>query len=550
MSAKQVDVQTRHGTVERAGQGSPWDPFRHRTYAVIWAATVVSNTGGWMYSAAAAWLMTTLDPHPVMVSLVQVATSLPLFLFALPAGALADIIDKRRFLIGVGIGIMILSLIFATLVTLDRVTPALLLAFMFLVSVGTALDAPAWQSIVPQLVPREDLQSAVAANSVGINISRAIGPALSGIITVAFGVAAPFWIDAFSNLATLGALKWWRPPPRAARRLPAERFASAIGIGIRYARNNPPLRATLLRAVAYFLFASSYWALLPLVARNQIAGGAGVYGLLLGAIGAGALAGAFVLPRLKAKLGADRMVVAGTAGTAVALVLFGVAHQTATALLASLLAGACWIATLSSLNVSAQLALPDWVRGRGLAIYVTVFFGALTLGSIVWGEVAALVGLPIAHFAAAAGALLGIPLTWGAKLSTGARLDLTPSMHWPSPVVADDLEPQAGPVMVMVEYNIAAEKREAFLEAIERVAAERRRDGAYAWDIFEDTASPGRMVETFLVESWMEHLRQHERVTNADRVLQERIENLLLRPATVTHFVSAAAVAIAKPDSS
>jgi MFS family permease len=275
-----------------------------------------------------------------------------------------------------------------------------------------------------------------------------------------------------------------------------------------------------------------------------------VYGLLLGAIGAGALAGAFVLPRLKAKLGADRMVVAGTAGTAVALVLFGVAHQTATALLASLLAGACWIATLSSLNVSAQLALPDWVRGRGLAIYVTVFFGALTLGSIVWGEVAALVGLPIAHFAAAAGALLGIPLTWGAKLSTGARLDLTPSMHWPSPVVADDLEPQAGPVMVMVEYNIAAEKREAFLEAIERVAAERRRDGAYAWDIFEDTASPGRMVETFLVESWMEHLRQHERVTNADRVLQERIENRLLRPATVTHFVSAAAVAIAKPDSS
>lgn len=524
-----------------ANPRSPWAPFRHRTYAVIWTATVISNIGGWMYSAAAAWLMTSLDSDPLMVSLVQVATTLPLFLFAVPAGALADIIDKRRFLLGVVIGISILSLVFATLVTLDRVTPWILLTFMFLVSVGSALDAPAWQSIVPQLVPREDLRSAVAANSVGINISRAIGPALSGVITAAFGIAAPFWVDTFSNLATIGALKWWRPTPKPARRLPAERFASAIGTGLRYARNNPPLRATLLRALAFFLFASAYWALLPLVARSQIAGGAEIYGLLLGAIGAGALGGAYLLPRLNATLGADRMVVLGTAGTAVALVLFGIAQGIGAALLASLLAGACWIATLSSLNVSAQLALPEWVRGRGLAIYVTVFFGALAFGSILWGEVAALVGLPIAHFAAAAGALLGIPLTWRAKLQTGGSLDLTPSMHWPTPVVAEDLEPSAGPVMVLIEYSIDLENRDAFLEALERVAGERRRDGAYAWGIFEDTASPGRMVETFLVESWVEHLRQHERVTHADRVLQEHVERLLVRPATVTHFVNATA---------
>jgi len=546
MNDKAPRVPARHDAPDRATPRSPWAPFRHRTYAVIWTATVVANIGGWMYSAAAAWLMTSLDSDPLMVSLVQVATSLPLFLFAVPAGALADIIDKRRFLIAVGLGIFVLSLVFATLVTLDRVTPVLLLVFMFLVSVGTALDAPAWQSIVPQLVPREDLQGAVAANSVGINISRAVGPALSGVITAALGIAAPFWIDAFSNLATIGALGWWRPPPKAARRLPAERFASAIGTGIRYARNNRPLRATLLRAVAFFLFASAYWALLPLVARSQIAGGAEVYGLLLGAIGAGALGGAFVLPRLKAKLGADGMVAAGTAGTAVALVLFGVAHQTGTALVASLLAGACWIATLSSLNVSAQLALPEWVRGRGLAIYVTVFFGALTLGSIVWGEIAALVGLPIAHLAAAAGAALGIPLTWRAKLQTGAGLDLTPSMHWPTPIVAEDLEPESGPVMVLIEYNVGAADRDTLLEALETLAAERRRDGAYAWGVFEDTASPGRLVETFLVESWMEHLRQHERVTQADRALQERIARLLVRPATVTHLVNATV----KPDNS
>ncbi len=503
---------------------------------------MVSNIGGWMYSAAAAWLMTTLDSDPLMVSLVQVATALPLFLFALPAGALADIVDKRRLLIVNGVAIFVLSLVFATLVNLEHVTPTLLLLFMFLVSVGTALEAPSWQSIVPQLVPHEDLPGAVAANSVGINISRAIGPALSGIITAAMGIAAPFWINAFSTLATIGALKWWRPLPRPARRLPAERFASAIRTGIRYARHNPALRATLFRAVAFFLFASAYWALLPLVARTQIAGGAAVYGLLLGAIGAGALGTAFVLPRLKAKLGADRTVAAGTAGTAVALVLFGIAHQTATALFASLLAGACWIATLSSLNVSAQLALPEWVRGRGLAIYVTVFFGALTLGSTVWGEVAALVGLPAAHMVAAAGALLGIPLTWRAKLQTGAKLDLTPSMHWPSPVVPEDLEPDAGPVMVLVEYNIAPTDRERFLEVLESIAAERQRDGAYAWGVFEDTARPGRLVESFLVESWLEHLRQHERVTKADRAVQERLASLVRGPVNITHLVSANAV--------
>ena len=518
---------------------SPWSPFRHRTFAVIWTATVVANVGTWMYSAAAAWLMTNLTTHPLMVSLVQVATSLPMFLFALPAGALADIVDKRRFLIVVEVATAVASAVFAALVMFDLVTPVTLLLFMFVIGAASAMTAPPWQSIVPSLVPRNDLPAAVAANSVGINISRAIGPALSGVITAGYGIAAPFWLNAFSNLGTIGALIWWRPPQHATSRLPAERFASAIRTGIRYARHNPPLRATLIRAVGFFLFASAYWALLPLVARTQIAGGAEIYGLLLGAIGVGAVGGAFALPRLKAKLGPDRLVAAGTVGTAVTLVLFGVAHNVATALVASIIAGISWIATLSSLNVSAQFALPEWVRGRGLAIYVTMLFGAMALGSVVWGEVASTAGLPIAHYLAAAGALLAIPLTWRWKLQTGAGLDLTPSMHWPTPVVAEDLEERAGPVMVMVEYRIAVKDRHSFLVALERVAAERRRDGAYAWGVFEDAAEPGRFVETFLVESWLEHLRQHERVTKADRLLQERVHRLLLQPEKVTHLISA-----------
>ena len=514
-------------------------PFRHRTYAVIWTATVVSNIGGWMYSAAAAWLMTGLSSSALAVSLVQVATTLPMLLVALPAGALADIIDKRKFLIVVEIGIMVVSALFATIVALQLVTPVSLLAFMFTISVGSALTAPSWQSVVPLLVPRADLPSAVAANSVGINISRAVGPALSGLITGAFGIAAPFWLDAFSNAGTIAALAWWRPAKRSVARVPAERLGSAIRIGVRYARNNRPLRATLARAVAFFLFASAYWALLPLVARTQIGGGPSLYGALLGAIGAGAVAGSLILPRLKSALGPDRLVNGATAATAIALVLFALSANAITAGIASVLAGAAWIAAVATLNVSAQIALPEWVRGRGLAVYVTVMFGALTAGSAVWGEIAQASTLSLAHFLAAGGALLSIPLTWRTKLQAGAGLDLTPSMHWPTPMLASDLRHKPGPVLVTVEYHVATTNRDAFLSALEAVEAERRRDGAYAWGVYEDSTQPGRLVETFLDESWLDHMRHHERVTKADAIAQEHAAQYLLRPAVVTHYVTA-----------
>ena len=518
---------------------SAWSPFRYRPFAVIWTATVASNIGGWMYAAAAAWLMTNLDANPLMVAMVQVASTLPMFMFALPAGAIADIVDKRVFLLVVETATMVLSAVFAGLVTLGLVTPASLLTFMFVIGAASALTAPAWQSIVPELVPKSELPAAIAANSAGVNISRAIGPAVGGAVTISVGIAAPFWLDAVSNLATIGALFWWRAPKRSSSRLPSERFASAMRAGIRYARNNASLRAALTRAVAFFLFASSYWALLPLVTRTQIAGGAALYGLFLGAIGVSAIGGAIALAWLKEKLKPDLLVAAGTVSTAVAIVLFGLAHNALTVFLASLIAGISWIATLATLNVSAQLALPDWVRSRGLAMYVTVMFGALTLGSAIWGEVARVAGLPAAHFLAAAGAVLGIAATWRCKLQTAAGLDLTPSMHWPAPIVAEDIQEGAGPVMITIEYRVAVTVRDVALAGLEGLEAERRRDGAYAWDVFEDTAEPGRLVETFLVDSWVEHLRQHERVTNADRVFEDRILHLLLQPARITHLVRA-----------
>ena len=517
-----------------------WGALRYPVFRWLWIATAVSNIGTWMYGAAAGWLMTSLSPSPLIVSLVQVANSLPLFLFALPAGALADMIDKRRLILLLEILTTVFSAIFALLVTLHVVSPTLLLLFMFVLGVLGALETPAWQAIVPLLVPAPALSSAIAVNSVGVNISRVIGPAITGAIIVGFGIAVPFWLDAFSNAGVIGVIRRWRPPPRAAAHtLPAESLTGAIRAGVRYARYNGALRATLVRAVGFFLFTSAYWALLPLVARSQLQGGAALYGALLAVIGAGAVGGALFLPRMRARVGADGVVMLGEAGTAVALVLFGLAQQPWVAAIACLLAGVSWIAVLALLNVSAQTVLPEWVRGRGLAVYVTVFFGALTLGSMLWGLVAEHLGLPAAHYLAAGGALVALFATRRWKLQSGPAADLTPSMHWPEPVLPAGVDQNAGPVLVTVEYHVAAENREAFLAALVPLARERRRDGAYDWNVFEDTAHPERIIETWLSDTWLDHLRQHQRFTRADRTVEERAERLAREPPRIAHYIAA-----------
>jgi MFS family permease len=527
------------GAASSSKSGSLAAAFRHPVFVVIWTATLVSNVGGWMYSAASGWLMTSLNPDPFVVALVQTATTLPVFLFALPAGALADIFDKRKFLIMFEVLNTALCAVYAAMVGFGLATPDNLLLFTFLIGAAGALTLPAWQSIVPQLVPKEDLTSAVAANSVGVNISRALGPALGGAAIAGLGIVSPFWINAISNLAVVGALLWWRPNSSKTA-LPAERVGGAIEAGLRYARHSPVLRATLIRAAAFFLFASTYWALLPLLARTQIASGPELYGILLGAIGAGAVGGAFVMPWMRAKFGPELLVTSGMLGTAITLALYGLAHDVITALVASLLAGVSWIAVLATLAVSAQVSLPDWVRGRGLALYTTVFFGCLTIGSAVWGKIAAVLGLPAAHFLAAFGVLAAIPLTWRWKLQAGAGLDLTPSMHWPAPITSYPIQHDRGPVLVTVEYRIRPKDRQEFLQVLEQLGYERRRDGAYRWGVFEDAAVEGRIVENFLVASWMEHLRQHQRVTNADRRVQECVERFHLDDEPkVTHFIAA-----------
>jgi MFS family permease len=519
-----------------------WAPFRNGAFTVLWTATVISNVGTWMNDVGAGWLMTSLAPSPLMVALVQAATTLPIFLFALPAGALADIIDRRKILLIITAVMMVTAASMGLVVLVGAMTPLLLLLFTFALGAGAAFIAPVWQAVVPRLVPSDELQPAVALNSVGINISRAIGPALGGVIIVTLGVAWPFLLNALSFAAVIIALLWWHPSPAVASHLPTERFWAAIRTGLHYAGASKPFKVAMVRAVAFFPFASAYWALLPLIARQEFDGGPALYGLLLGSAGAGAVGGAFLLPALKTRLGADNVVALGAIGMAAVLVVFALAHAPIAAAMASGLAGLSWIAVLANLNVSAQMALPEWVRARGLSVFIAVFFGAMTFGSVIWGQVAALFGIPAALIAAAAGTVLGIIISRPFKLQQNTTLDLSPSMHWPAPVLAGPVAPDRGPVMITVEYRIDPKDASAFLEMLYPLADARRRDGAYAWGIFEDVAEPGRYLEYFLEDSWLEHLRHHQRVSEADRALQERVQAFHKGdgPPRVSHLITPA----------
>jgi len=512
--------------------------FAHPAFAIAWAASAIALIGIAMYDAASGWLMTTLDLNPFDVSLVHAATNLPMFLFTLPAGALADIVDPRRLILAVSCAIAALMAVFAALVAFQLATPLLLLLTTFLLSSAWALNLPAWLSILPVLVPKSDLPEAIAANGVAYNLSRTVGPALGGLAIVTFGMSTPFWAFAAANLAVIAALLWLRTPARETASLPAERLTSAVRTGVRHAVNNRLLRATLARTLAVYPFAAAYWGLLPLIAR-QTGTGAEHYGVLLSAISAGAIFGSFGQRFLRGRINLDWMVVLGTVGTAVALGLFAFASDFAVDLGACFCAGTAWVVILASLYVSAQNVLPDWVRGRGLAVFLTVVFGATTVGSAAWGQIAGRVGLGQALALSAVGILAGIPLSWPWKLQRGEAVDLSPSLHWRRPRAAGDIADDRGPVLVKIEYRIAPKDRERFLRAMDALGYERKRDGAFAWGVFEDMGEFGRFEEGYLIESWLDLMHLRERVTNQDRMLEDEISEMLIKPPHIEFLVAA-----------
>jgi len=520
---------------------SAWSPLKLPLFRALWLAALASNIGTWMHDVGAGWLMTSLSPTPVMVALVQTATALPIFLLAMPAGALADILDRRRFLLVTQLGMAVVAGTLGIL-TLSGVTTAwTLVALTFVLGIGSAMMAPAWAAVTPEIVPREELRPAVALNSMGVNVARAIGPAVAGLIISALGTGAVFVINALSFVGVVAVLYRWRRRANPTQ-LPAERFISALRTGARFARNAPALQAAAIRGCGFFVFASALWSLLPLVARQLVGGGPETFGILVASIGAGAVAGALLLPRVRELCSPDGLIAGATVLYAAATLTLAHLTQLPVLSLAMMVTGAAWLSVVSTLQVAAQMALPDWVRSRGLAVFMTAFMGSMTLGSLFWGKLADEVGMQTSLTIAAIAAVVVIALTKRWRITGIESADLRPSMHWPTPITHDSVTHDRGPVMVTIRYRVPAANAARFLERVRNLGRSRRRDGAFAWHILQDSEEAESYLESFMVESWLEHLRQHERVTDADRSLQEDIQSLLVpgsRPE-VAHYISPA----------
>ena len=515
---------------DRAVSGA-WTPLQTALFRNLWIATIVSNVGAWMQDVGAGWLMTSLSSSPSIVALVEAADSFPLMLLALPAGALADIVDRRRLLIVIQFYLLIVTATLGILTLLDMMTAWTLLGFVFILGVGNAVMMPAWSAIVPELVPHDQMPAAVALNSVAINAARAVGPAIAGILVAAVGVWLVFVLNALSYVGILAVLLRWRREHHKST-LPAERFLTAIRVGMRFVMHTRALQVVLIRGGAFFVFASATWSLFPLIVRRELGRGPEIYGLLLTCIGIGAVAGAMLLPRVRARISRDALVAGASA--LYALAALALAHLQNIGLLAAamLATGVAWISILSALQVTAQMTLPGWVRARGLASFFVVFMAGMALGSILWGQVATRIGIPAALTIAALGMVAAIGLTWRFKLGQLQVLVFRPTLDWPAPVLAETPEPDSGPVMVTIEYRVQPAKRAEFVAAMQAVREMRRRNGAYFWELFHDSADTARFIECFMDESWIEHLRQHERASVSDREIRERAKRFMVEGAS------------------
>lgn len=506
-------------------------PLRHSAFRMLWAASLASNIGIWVQNTGAGWLMTSLAPSPLMVSLVQAATMLPVFLFALPAGALADILDRRLYLIGAQAWITLIALLLAALTAAGLLGPWGLIAFTFAIGAGQAANFPAWAATTPELVPREDLVGAIALNGIGYNLARAVGPALGGFVIAASGVAAAFALNSLTFLVLIIALVAWRRP-RPSTVLPKEHFLGAMRAGMRFVAASPAMRAAILRACVFFFFTAAIWALLPLVVRQRLGLGPDAFGLMLAAMGAGSVGTGFVLPQVAARLRErGRMVFAASLLAAAAMVLLALSTHWLPAALAMVLFGAAWIGAASTLQTAAQLASPAWVRARAIGIYQLSFFGALAFGAVLWGWAGSALGLPAALGAAGVGGAVTAVAVRGWRLDPPrlpAAAEALAEARMPRPEDPDAAlarlltTGRSGRVLEVVRYRIDPADRAAFLRSMAEVRRVRQRGGALLWRLYEDVAHPERWVELWAVESWTEHLREADRMTEEDRATLAR----------------------------
>jgi MFS family permease len=518
----------------------PWAPLAYKMFRALWIASVASNIGTWMQNVGAGWLMTELSPSPLYVALVQTATSLPVFLLGVPAGALADIFDRRKLLIFTQAFMAFAAGLLGWLTFMGKVSPIVLLLTTFALGIGSTLDNPAWSALVPELVPRRDLPQAISLNSVGFNLARAVGPALGGFILAAFNPGSVFVLNALSFLGVIIVLYFWKRTPNKQSSTVDESVVSATWAGIRYIRYSPGIVAVLVRSGAFIIGGSAIWAMLPTVTRVELHGSATSYGILLGCIGGGSVAGALLLAKFRLRFSPDQLVVFSGALWGLVTAFLGYTDSFLFAAIAAVAGGVAWVSEMSTFNVAAQTALPAWVRARALAMYLLVFQGGMALSSMLWGTVAERYGTRICLYAAGSTCLASLLLLRRFPLRLGEESEITHSSHWPEPVFKTPPDPERGPVMVLIEYDIAAADEAEFIAAMHQLGRIRLRDGAIRWGIFEDPASPGRHLESFLVENWAEHLRQHERVTIADREIEDRAKRFHrgAAPPVTTHWLA------------
>lgn len=469
-----------------------------------------------MQNVGAAWLMTMLAPTPLQVALVQTATNLPVFLLGVPAGAFADLFDRRKLLL-VSQAWMLAAAAALGFLTMAHLTgPWTLLWLTFALGLGATMNGPAWQAIMPELVPRQELPSAIALNSVGFNLARAVGPALGGLVVSVVSPATAFLLNAVSFVGVLIVLYLWPRQPEVETANP-ESVGSAIIAGFRYVRFAPGIHAVLIRSGTFILSASCLWAILPLIAKVELHSESSGYGVLLGCLGVGSILGAFLLTYVRHLVPTELLVT-------LAMALFGLVNIALAYLenfwivaVALLAGGMGWMAVNSTLNTVAQTSLPAWVRARALGVYLLVFQGMMALGSVIWGEIASRAGLRTSLLLAGIVLLVGAALTSRLRFAGPKDVDVRPSQHWQEPHLEVTPKPEHGPVLVTVEYLVEAADLAAFTAAMKPVERIRRRDGAIQWGLFQDASAPERLLESFLVESWAEHLRQHERITMSDR---------------------------------
>ena len=514
-------------------------PFAHALFRAIWIAGLVSNIGTWMQNIAGVWLVTTLTTSALLVALMQTATNLPAFLLSMPAGAMADLIDRRKLLLFTQAFMAAVAIVLGVLTLTGGISALGVLGFTFMVGMGTALNAPIWQTVSTELVPRPVLPFAITLNGVSNNIARAIGPAIGGAIIAYYSSGWVFILNGVSFLGTWVVVYRWRREPNNASG-PAENFMGALRAGIRYVQYSPAIYGVLVRTFAFSFGASAMWALVSVVVARKLHLTSGHYGVMLSWLGAGAVTGAFLLGRAGRWLNFNQRVLLGVlayAGTNLALALVTHIYLLYAVMF---LAGIAWLMVMTSFSTTVQLNVPKWVQARVISIYMLAFQAGLSVGSLVWGQLADHLSLETSLLVAAgwmlASALLALPF----PMRAAEGLDLAPAEHWPNPTVEGAVDPDDGPVVVMIEYHVEPANWPHFHEAAERLTRLRLRDGSLRAGVFADLAQPTRLTEFFYVATWGEHQRQHHRFTKEDLTVEAQVLALHSgpEPPRVTHFLA------------